>query len=102
VCVTLRECVSVCGRPYDAILRHLLAFWEGEDLDQESRLAHLDHAAAGIHFLSRYYHTHLGQDDRPSTSAGGAGESSQESVKGIQLNEQSSPVVSARVPGIGV
>lgn len=88
------------SRPYDAILRHLLAFWEGEDLDQESRLAHLDHAAAGVMFLSRYYHTGLGLDDRPFISVGGASESSLELGVGEPGMLASTPAPS--VPGVGV
>lgn len=90
------------SRPYGAILRHLLAFWEGEEIDSESGLPHLDHVGANWMFLDRYYHTHLGSDDRPSMSVPTVGESSQRLEKGTQPNEQSSPVVSVRVPGVGV
>ena len=36
------------SRTIDAAFRHLLAFNEGQDLDSESKLSHLGHAAASI------------------------------------------------------
>lgn len=47
-----------------AAMRHLRAFQEGEDLDPESGLPHVDHAACMVHFLSAHYQRGLGQDDR--------------------------------------
>ena len=49
---------------FDACMRHLLAFWSGEELDPESGLPHLAHAAwhclAMLSFLLRG----IGTDDR--------------------------------------
>lgn len=39
---------------YGAMQRHLQAFWRGENLDSESRLSHLWHAACNIAFLVTY------------------------------------------------
>ena len=36
---------------YDCLMRHMTAWWEGEEDDPESRLSHLKHAAANIAFL---------------------------------------------------
>jgi len=33
---------------YDACMRHLMAWWEGEDIDPDSGLHHLAHARAGL------------------------------------------------------
>ena len=37
--------------PYSALLRHLFAWWGGEDRDPESGFSHLDHSAAMLAFL---------------------------------------------------
>ncbi len=47
-----------------AAKRHLSAFERGEELDADSGLPHIDHAAACIHFLSEYQKTANGNDDR--------------------------------------
>jgi len=52
------------GRVFGASLRHLWAFWRGEDLDQESGLPHLAHAAFGCLTLLEYMETHRELDDR--------------------------------------
>ena len=36
---------------YDAVLRHIMAWWEGQDLDPESGLNHLAHAMACLVIL---------------------------------------------------
>lgn len=56
------------GRVFGAAMRHLWAWWRGEDYDPESGLHHLHHAACCIHFLQHYavdgrYDQH---DDRPA------------------------------------
>lgn len=38
-------------RYFDAAMRHLLAWWDGERLDAESGLPHLSHAGCCILFL---------------------------------------------------
>ena len=51
-------------------MRHLLAFADGQDLDPETGLPHIDQALCQILFLSEYFHTNTGIDDRwSSTSA---------------------------------
>lgn len=52
-----------------AALGHILAFMGGEDLDPESGLPHLDHAAYCIMFLSEFQKTGTGTDDRWKRSA---------------------------------
>jgi hypothetical protein len=53
------------GRIFGAIMRHLWAFWRGEDLDPESNLPHLAHAACGCFMLLTYRKTRKDFDDRP-------------------------------------
>lgn len=52
------------SRPYDATLRHLTAWWDGESKDLESGDSHLWHAAAEIMFLVVFEVLGLGKDNR--------------------------------------
>ena len=52
------------GRAYAAVMRHMWAFWAGEDNDPESGLSHLAHAAWGCFALMYYSVHHPGLDDR--------------------------------------
>jgi hypothetical protein len=55
------------SRYYAATLRHLLAWWRGEDTDPESGLPHLAHAACSVLFLVEQSDGSApGEDDRPS------------------------------------
>lgn len=49
---------------YDALHRHLMAFWNGEDFDEKSGLPHLAHARAHTAMLLEFWHLQLGTDDR--------------------------------------
>ncbi len=51
---------------YDALQRHLWAFWEREDTDRESSLHHLAHAAWHCLTLLFFSLTERGTDDRPN------------------------------------
>jgi hypothetical protein len=53
------------GRVYAATLRHLLAWWRGENLDPESGLPHLAHAMCNIAFLLEFSKKRKEFDDRP-------------------------------------
>ena len=53
------------SRMYAAALRHLFAFWRGEDTDEDTGYLHLAHAACCILFLLSYQQTATGSDDRP-------------------------------------
>lgn len=52
------------SRPFAAILRHLFAYWKGEDLDKDSGLHHLAHAGCELLFLLSFVKTKTGVDDR--------------------------------------
>lgn len=52
------------SRPYDALLRHLTAWWDGESVDRESGKSHLWHAACELMFLIEYEEKKIGSDDR--------------------------------------
>jgi hypothetical protein len=51
---------------YDALQRHLHAFWSGEDKDPESGLSHVAHAAWQCLALLSLMRVAADKDDRPS------------------------------------
>ena len=53
------------SRPFDATLRHLNAWWGGENTDPDTGKSHLWHAACNIFFLIAYEARGKGKDDRP-------------------------------------
>jgi hypothetical protein len=54
------------GRLYAALLRHLFAWFKGEDTDPESKLNHIDHVLACATFLRTYQARAMVEfDDRP-------------------------------------
>jgi hypothetical protein len=54
------------SRPFSALLRHLWAWFWGEDIDPESKLHHLDHVLANACFLRHYTEHNIGTDNRPT------------------------------------
>ena len=53
------------GRPYAALMRHMLAWWRGEKVDTETGMSHLWHAGCCIAFLIAFEQRQKGIDDRP-------------------------------------
>lgn len=49
---------------FDALQRHLMAFWEGEDVDPESGLLHTAHASWHCLALTSFLTRGIGTDDR--------------------------------------
>mgnify|MGYP007070987273 CR=1 FL=1 len=56
------------GRCFGAVMRHLWAWARGENVDPESGLPHLHHAACGVMFLIAYEARKLGTDDRANVA----------------------------------
>lgn len=52
------------SRVFGAVMRHMWAFWRGEDIDKESGLPHVAHAAWGCFALLEYMQEHPELDDR--------------------------------------
>ncbi|MCC6311349.1 MAG: hypothetical protein IT345_10585 [Trueperaceae bacterium] len=50
---------------FDALCRHLFAFWAGEDNDPESGLPHIAHVGWHALALSAFSRRRIGEDDRP-------------------------------------
>src|SRR4030042_210651 len=48
------------SRVFGALLRHLFDWWLKKDLDDETELNHLDHAACCLMFLQHYVKTNTG------------------------------------------
>lgn len=55
------------SRPYAALMRHMWAWWRGEDFDSETGVSHLAHAACCVLFLLSFHLRQAGTDDRPAT-----------------------------------
>lgn len=53
------------SRYWDALHRHLWAWWQGEELDPESSEHHLHHASCCLMFLAEMAEGQFGTDDRP-------------------------------------
>lgn len=53
------------NRPFSALMRHMWAYWRGEDFDPETNLPHLAHAGCCILFLLGYQLRGIGEDNRP-------------------------------------
>lgn len=52
------------GRVYASLMRHLTAFWMGEDIDPDSGKPHLYCALTCAAMLVTYYEREIGEDDR--------------------------------------
>jgi len=52
------------SRPYGAMLRHMMAWWNGEKNDPETGMSHLWHAGCCAAFLITYEMRGIGEDDR--------------------------------------
>ncbi len=53
------------SRPFGALMRHMWAWWRGEEADPETGFSHLWHAGCCIAFLIAYERRNVGKDDRP-------------------------------------
>jgi hypothetical protein len=55
----------VYSRLFGAAMRHLWAWWRGQNQDSETGLSHLAHAGTCILFLITHEERKIGKDDRP-------------------------------------
>ena len=56
------------SRPFSALMRHMWAWWKGEQKDPETGMSHLWHASCCIMFLIAYEERQAGSDDRPNNA----------------------------------
>ena len=56
------------SRPFSALMRHMWAWWRGEDTDKETELCHLAHAGCCVLFLLAYSVRNKQGDDRPKVN----------------------------------
>lgn len=63
-CAGVRESVY-----FDATMRHLIAYWEGEDVDPDSGLSHLTKAMCSLAVWRDAQMQGMATDDRPPRSA---------------------------------
>ena len=52
---------------YDALLRHVTAWWQGAEYDKETKKHHLLHAMCCLMILVWYQWNKKGRDDRPQS-----------------------------------
>lgn len=55
------------SRVFGALMRHMWAWWRGQDKDPETGESHLWHAACCIAFLIAYEQRGTGEDDRENS-----------------------------------
>lgn len=70
------------SRVFTALLRHLILWWYGIEVDDESHLSHIDHAGTNMDFLQHFNVFGNGIDDRPKV-----GEAMQAKIKEL-FNEK--------------
>jgi len=54
---------------YDGVMRHLMAWWEGEDIDPDSGISHVTKAIASLTVLRDAMMQQMWDDDRAPSSA---------------------------------
>jgi len=63
-----REAGVLASVYYDATMRHLMAYWEGEDIDPDSGLSHVTKAISSLVVLRDAMMQEMLEDDRPPKS----------------------------------
>lgn len=76
---------------YDATMRHLFSWWEGEDLDPDSGMSHVTKAITSLMVLRDAMIQSKVTDDRPPSSAGFYQELNQKAEAIIGKHKDKSP-----------
>ena len=78
--------------PYASMMRHLQAWFAGEDFDPESGMSHLAHAACNLQMLQQFEYTHKAGDNRPHNSCPPARRANAETIQSARnKNSQEKP-----------
>jgi hypothetical protein len=84
--------VGVRGSVYfDATMRHLIAWWEGEDIDPDSGLPHITKAMCSLAVLRDAQMQGLCTDDRPPRSAPFYAEANERTAAILDKHSNKSP-----------
>ena len=68
---------------YDATMRHLMEWWEGEDIDPDSGVHHVGKAIASLIVLRDALMNNMVTDDRPPSLPVGWMQKTQDQVDGV-------------------
>lgn len=77
---------------FDAAMRHLIAWWEGEDIDPDSGMSHITKALATLVVLRDGMLAGNGTDDRPPPSRPFYGDLNTRAVHILDRHQDKSPV----------
>lgn len=81
---------------YDAALRHMIAWYEGEDVDPDSGLSHIAKAMAGLHILRDAQIRDTLVDDRPPGTIDFIGELNIKAAEIIERYPECLPAITHR------
>lgn len=76
---------------YDAAMRHLIAWWEGEDIDPDSGMSHITKLLACMAVLRDAMHQDMWTDDRPPISKPFYGQLNQTSAEILDRHADKRP-----------
>jgi len=76
---------------YDALMRHIMAWWEGEDIDPDSGLPHVTKALVTLAVLRDAQRNGMVTDDRPPISPIGYADLNAKSAAIVEMHKDKSP-----------
>jgi hypothetical protein len=76
---------------YDATMRHLMAWWEGEDTDPDSGMSHITKAITSLVVLRDAQRSEMVTDDRPPIRSIGYAELNKQSADIIERHKDKKP-----------
>lgn len=86
---------------YDALMRHIMAWWEGEDIDPDSGLSHVTKAIVTLAVLRDAQRNNMVTDDRPPVSPIGYADLNAKAAAIIEMHKDKAPRHYTRADKIG-